>query len=68
MATLVVSGRRRALLALGMVTLLVLTWSACAGGSMVGVPRGTPAGTYNLTITGAAGSVTHSTTVNLTVQ
>ena len=68
MATVVLSGRRRALLVLGVLMLFVLLWSACAGGGEVGVPRGTPAGTYNLTITAVSGSTTKTTAVSLTVN
>jgi hypothetical protein len=68
MASVSLSGRRRALLVLGVMMLFVLLWSACAGGGEVGVPRGTPAGTYNLTITAVSGSTTKTTAVSLTVN
>jgi hypothetical protein len=44
--------------------------SGCNGGfpADVTVPSGTPAGTYTITVTGTSGSVSHSTTVSLTVQ
>jgi hypothetical protein len=44
--------------------------SGCNGGfpADVTVPTGTPAGTYTITVTGMSGSVSHSTTVSLTVQ
>ncbi|MBZ5545287.1 MAG: hypothetical protein LAO07_16670 [Acidobacteriia bacterium] len=68
MASVILSGRRRALLVLGVLMLFVLLWSACAGGGEVGVPRGTPAGSYTLTITGVSGTASKTTTVSLTVN
>jgi hypothetical protein len=52
-------------------TLIILP--ACGGGSSSGGGGGgghpgTPAGTYNVTVTGTAGSLTHATTVSLIVQ
>jgi hypothetical protein len=41
--------------------------SGCDGGFPLGNPSGTPAGTYTITITGASGTLQHSTTVSLTV-
>lgn len=49
---------------------LALTMAACGGGGS-SAPRtipGTPAGTYTVTVTGAASGVSHSTTVTLVVQ
>lgn len=44
-----------------------LQGNGVVGGSGIGTP-GTPKGTYNVTITANAGSVSHSTKVSLTVQ
>ncbi|MGA7918539.1 MAG: SBBP repeat-containing protein, partial [Candidatus Acidiferrales bacterium] len=47
---------------------LMLFTVACNGGSQAGAPSGTPAGTYNITIVGTAGSSSQSTTVQLQVN
>jgi hypothetical protein len=61
--------RRRALLRLLVVAGLMLLWAGCAsGGSQVNVAAGTPAGNYTLTLSATAGTITHNTTANLTVQ
>jgi hypothetical protein len=67
--------KRRKLMSYFLVFLVVsgcLLQVACAGGSNSGGGRHptiiTPAGSYTLTITGAANSAQHATTVKLTVQ
>jgi hypothetical protein len=44
--------------------------TSCSGGGSGGLvgTGGTPAGTYAIQVTGTAGSLSHSTTVSLTVQ
>jgi len=62
--------RRGLLLRLALVMGLVLLWAACGGGNQTNVGDGTPAGSYQLTLSGTAGSpaISHSTTVTLSVQ
>lgn len=61
--------RRSALPALAVVTLLVMG-PGCGGGGGGGghTDPGTPAGSYNVTLTATSGSLTHSTTFTLVVQ
>ncbi len=73
-APLAVRSRRRrhsvrgALLLLGLVSVCSLQGCHHDGPAGSGAAAGTPAGTYAVTITAAAGSVTHSTSFALTVQ
>jgi hypothetical protein len=46
----------------------ILLMSACNGGTAVGSGSGTPAGSYQLIVTGAAGTMSHSVPVNLQVK
>jgi Domain of unknown function DUF11/Beta-propeller repeat len=55
-------------LLLGALFALVLLQPACKSGTTTTPSSGTPAGTYTLTITATSGSLTETTTVNLTVQ
>ncbi len=61
--------RLKARLALTMAMLALLIWTSCGGGgTTVGVPRGTPAGSYTLTFTGTSGGGSQQTTVDLIVE
>jgi hypothetical protein len=55
--------QRFAYLPLAVLLLSAAIITGCATG-----PTGTPAGTYNVTVTATAGSLSHSTTVAITVQ
>jgi trimeric autotransporter adhesin len=53
---------------LGLMAGIILLQGACGKTSSTTTTGGTPAGTYTITITGASGSVSHNTTVQLTVN
>ncbi|HEV2117525.1 MAG TPA: hypothetical protein VGR48_15945 [Terriglobales bacterium] len=61
--------RKLGLLAgMGLVVMALLLMAGCGGGSSGGGGSGTPPGTYSITVTGTAGSVSQTTTATLTVQ
>jgi hypothetical protein len=69
------SRKRKLGFALGLVLLLsmMLMLAGCGGGGSSsnnggGGTQGTPAGTYNVTVTATSGSTAHTTSVSLTVQ
>ena len=66
------SGGRRAWAFLAMTALLVCLWASCGGGGgSASIPpggTGTPAGTYGVTVTGTAGSLTQTAALTLKVQ
>jgi hypothetical protein len=62
--------RRRIGVGITMALFLATFWVACGGGGSGGggVPSGTPPATYTITLTGTSGSLSHITTVILTVN
>jgi hypothetical protein len=54
---------------LGLMASIILLQGACgSSSSSTAASGGTPAGSYTITITGSSGSVSHNTTVQLTVN
>jgi len=47
---------------------LVLMWAACGGGGGASIPKGTPAGSWTLTVTGTSGSLTNYAYLTLNVN
>ena len=69
LASKMVPARRRTFVTVGLLLLApVLLMSACNGGKAIQSGSGTPAGSYQLVITGAAGTMSHSIPVNLQVK
>jgi hypothetical protein len=66
----VAGARTRPWRTVALICLFVLLWTACGGGGGVtpAPPAGTPPGTYALTLTAIAGTVSRSTTVTLHVN
>jgi hypothetical protein len=67
-AVLAQSRRRPGFAGIGFVVLLVCMAAGCGGGNSTGVPAGTQAGTYTVTIAATSGSLTHNTTLTLVVK
>jgi beta-propeller repeat-containing protein/centrosomal CEP192-like protein len=59
---------RRVAAAFGLAVALLALSVGCGGGSSSSVPAGTPAGSYQVTVTGTSGQLTHSTTLLLKVN
>jgi hypothetical protein len=67
--TLIAGGRRRPIMAAFGIAILAMTIAVgCGGGGAAGVPAGTPAGAYQIIVTGTSGSLTHTTTLTLQVN
>jgi Beta-propeller repeat/Abnormal spindle-like microcephaly-assoc'd, ASPM-SPD-2-Hydin len=69
LATRLMPARRRGLVTACLLMLTpVLLMSACNGGTAVNSGSGTPAGSYQIVVTGSAGTTAHSVPVNLQVK
>jgi len=67
-AVLAQSRRRLGFAGIGFAVLLVCMAAGCGGGNSTGVPAGTQAGSYTITIAATSGSLTHNTTLTLVVK
>ncbi len=61
-------GQRRVRYLLGSLILAVVGWVACGGGSQLPILKGTPSGSYTLTVTGVSGSLSHNIALTLNVN
>lgn len=68
LCTMAALRRRPMTAAFGFAVVLLIASVACSGGNTPGVPGGTPAGNYQITVTGVSGSQTSSTTLTLQVK
>jgi hypothetical protein len=59
---------RRAAAMLVLVVVMICVSASCNGGGHAGAPSGTPAGTYQIGITGTAGVISHTAPVTLQVN
>jgi hypothetical protein len=59
---------RPVLAGFGLMALLLIGAAGCGGGNSTGVPAGTQAGTYTVTIVATSGSLSHNTTLTLQVK
>jgi hypothetical protein len=61
------TANRAVLAEFGIMTFLLVA-AGCGGGGATGVPAGTQAGTYTITVVGTSGSLSHSTTLSIQVK
>jgi len=59
---------RPVLAGFGLMALLLIGAAGCGGGNSTGVPAGTQAGTYTVTVVATSGSLSHNTTLTLQVK
>ena len=62
------TANRAVLAEFGIITLLLVAAAGCGGGGATGVPAGTQAGTYTITVVGTSGSLSHNTTLTIQVK
>ncbi len=60
--------RRPMSAAFGLAVVLLLASAACSKGGTAGVPAGTPAGSYQITVTGTSGATVNSTILTMQVN
>ena len=69
LAMLATTRRKRAALLLAAMMAVMVFWTACgSGGTVANVPRGTPAGSYSITVTATSGSTSQTTAAVLKVN
>jgi hypothetical protein len=68
MAALLAARRRPALAGFGFAIVLLMALAGCGGGNASGIPAGTQAGTYTITVSATSGSLVHNTTLTLQVK
>jgi hypothetical protein len=69
LAMLATTRRKRAALMLAAMMAVMVFWTACgSGGTVANVPRGTPAGSYSITVTATSGSTSQTTAAVLKVN
>lgn len=66
--SLVAAHRRRPQIAFGLTIFWLLLWASCGGGGKPAPNPSTPAGTFDLTVTGISGGLSHALIVKLTVN
>ncbi len=60
--------RRRVRLLFAGLLAFILSWAACGASGQLPILRGTPAGSYTISVTATSGSLSHNTNLSLTVK